>query len=147
MASGSPALSPNLCIAARVRKASRRITQIYDRHLEPFDLTVTQFGIMAQIRALPGAGVGVLADRMIMDATTLSRNLRPLERRALVSVEADREDGRVRNLRLTPAGKALLERAMAGWSAAQRQVQDALGRDEAAALNATLDHALDRLQI
>ena len=75
--------APNVCTAARVRKASRRVTQIYDRHLAPFDLTIAQFGLLAQLREVSGASVGELADRMIMDATTLSRNLRPLERRGL----------------------------------------------------------------
>lgn len=137
--------SPNVCTASRVRKASRRITQIYDRHLEPYDLTVTQFGVLTQLRAAPGVGIGALADRMIMDATTLSRNLRPLERRALVDFEIDKEDGRVRKLRLTPAGRALQERASAGWKAAQNHIEGALGAAEMKALNATLDRALHLL--
>lgn len=133
------------CIAARVRKTSRRVTQIYDHHLEAFDLTITQFGVLASLRANPGVGVGGLADKLIMDATTLSRNLRPLERRGLVAAEADREDARVRKLKLTPAGRATLDRAAAGWSAAQRQIEEALGAAETRALTATLDIALERL--
>ena len=137
-----PALAPNVCTASRVRKASRRVTQIYDRHLEPFDLTITQFGIMAQLRHFSGIGIGALAEKMIMDATTLSRNLRPLERRDLVVCEADRDDGRARKLKLTASGRATLDRAMAGWSAAQRQIEQALGAAETRALNAALDRAL-----
>ena len=136
---------PNACTASRVRKASRRVSQIYDRHLETHGLTVTQFGLLAQLRAAPGVGVGALAEKMIMDGTTVSRNLRPLERRGLIATEADREDGRVRRLKLTPAGRATLERAMAGWTAAQRQIEIALGAAEMRALNAALDRALERL--
>ena len=136
---------PNVCTAARVRKASRRVSQIYDRELEAYDLTVTQFGLLVQLRAAPGAAIGALAESMVMDATTLSRNLRPLERRGLVTAEADKDDGRVRKLRLTPAGRATLERAMAGWRAAQDQIATALGVEETKALNAALDRALDRL--
>ncbi len=143
MASSPP--PPDVCTAARVRKASRRVSQIYDRELEPYDLTVTQFGLLAQLRAAPGAAIGALAESMVMDATTLSRNLRPLERRGLVSAEADRDDGRVRKLKLTPQGRAALERAMAGWRAAQSQIAAALGADEMKALNAALDRALERL--
>ena len=141
----STTLTPNVCTAARVRKASRRISQMYDRELAPHDLTVTQFGLLVQLRAQPGVAIGALAESMVMDATTLSRNLRPLERRGLVAAEADRDDGRVRKLKLTPAGKTTLERAMTGWRAAQDQIAAALGADEMNALNAALDSALDRL--
>lgn len=141
----STTLTPNVCTAARVRKASRRISQMYDRELAPHDLTVTQFGLLVQLRAQPGVAIGALAESMVMDATTLSRNLRPLERRGLVAAEVDRSDGRVRKLKLTPAGRTTLERAMTGWRAAQDQIAAALGADEMKSLNAALDRALDRL--
>ena len=143
----SSSTPPNLCTAARVRKASRRVSQIYDRELEPYDLTVTQFGLLAQLRAAPGVTIGALAERMVMDATTVSRNLRPLERRDLVAAETDRDDGRVRKLKLTPQGRAALDRAMTGWRAAQDHIATALGADEMKALNAALDRALDRLAV
>lgn len=137
---------PSLCTASRVRKASRRVSQIYDRHLAPYELTVTQFGVLAQLKATPGVGVGALAATMIMDATTLSRNLRPLERRGFVVAEVDRDDARLRKLKLTSSGRATLDRAFAGWRAAQKQVEQALGGPaETGALNATLDRALERL--
>ncbi|HMN71648.1 MAG TPA: MarR family transcriptional regulator [Rhodoblastus sp.] len=145
MASGSTA--PNLCTAARVRKASRRVSQIYDRELAPYDLTVTQFGLLVQLRAAPGSAIGALAESMVMDATTLSRNLRPLERRGLVAAESDRDDGRVRKLKLTPQGRATLDRALAGWRAAQDHIAAALGVEDMKALNAALDRALDRLVV
>lgn len=145
MVSSSPP-GPSICTAARVRKASRRVSQIYDRHLAPYDLSVTQFGVLAQLKATPGVGVGALAAAMIMDATTLSRNLRPLDRRGLVVAEVDRDDARLRKLKLTPAGRATFDRAFVGWRAAQRQVEQALGGPaEAGALNAALDRALERL--
>ena len=138
-------LAHSACTAARVRKASRRVSQIYDRELAPYDLTVTQFGLLVQLRAAPGAAIGALAESMVMDATTLSRNLRPLERRGLVAAETDRADGRVRKLQLTLQGRATLDRAIAGWRAAQDQLTAALGADEMRALNAVLDRALGRL--
>ena len=123
------------------------MSKIYDHHLAPFDLTVTQFGVLAQLLAAPGVGVGALAEKMIMDATTLSRNLRPLQRRELVVAKTDRKDGRVRKLELTPAGRTTLDHALVGWRAAQRQVEQALGAAEMKALGVALDHALDRLAI
>ena len=55
---------PNVCTAARVRKASRRVSQIYDRELERFGLTVTQFGLLGHVRRLDGIGISALADRL-----------------------------------------------------------------------------------
>lgn len=83
-----------------------------------------------------------------MDATTLSRNLRPLERRGLIMAEADRDDGRVRKLKLTAAGRALVQRAAAGWRGAQKQVEQALGgAAQMRALNDALDDAIHKLAI
>lgn len=121
------------------------MSQIYDRELAPYDLTVTQFGLLAQLRAAPGASIGALAEAMVMDATTLSRNLRPLERRGLVIAEADKDDGRVRKLKLTPQGRTTLDRALNGWRAAQDHISAALGPGEMSALNAALDLALEKL--
>lgn len=124
------------------------MTQIYDRHLAPFELTIAQFGLLVQLRAASGASVGELAERMIMDATTLSRNIRPLERRGLLAAEADKADGRVRKLKLTSSGRALVERASAGWRAAQKQVEQALGGPEhMRVLNEALDGALEKLAV
>ncbi len=137
--------APAGCTAMRLRRTARRVTQIYERHLEPYGLTAAQFGLLAQLRAHAGVSIGALAELMFMDATTLSRNLRPLERRALVAFSRDARDRRARRLKLTDEGRALLKSAAAGWAAAQRQVEARLGVAGAHALNATLDAALERL--
>ncbi len=73
------------CICARLRRTTRRVSQIYDRHLEPHGLTISQFGVMVQVRVSDAPSIGQLAERMVMDPTTLTRALRPLERRGLLS--------------------------------------------------------------
>ena len=129
----------------RMRRTARRVTQIYDRHLEPFGLTAAQFGLIAQLRDHTGISIGALAERLVMDATTLSRNLKPLERRGLVAFAPDARDRRARKLKLTEDGHAALKAAAGGWAAAQRQVEAQHGLAGAQALNATLDSALERL--
>lgn len=129
----------------RLRRTARRVTQIYDHRLAPYGLTGAQFSLLAQLRAHPGLCIGALAERIFMDATTLSRNLAPLERRGLASFAPDARDRRARRLSLTEEGRALLKSATAGWSEAQRQVESLLGVAGAQALNATLDAALERL--
>src|SRR5437868_15546237 len=84
------------CTCLRLRKAARRITQIYDGYVEPFGLTITQFGLLAHLRAHSGIGIGELAEKLVMDPTTMTRNLRPLARKRLVLLEPAANDRRYR---------------------------------------------------
>ncbi|QCK88447.1 MarR family transcriptional regulator [Phreatobacter aquaticus] len=137
--------SPSACTCARVRKAARRVSQIYDQHIEPYGLTVTQFGILAQLRSLDGVSIGQLAERMVMDPTSLTRGLKPLERRGLVAQAPDPNDRRARRLTLTEEGRQALRAARPGWERAQAQVAAALGPVHLADLTDALDTALARL--
>jgi DNA-binding MarR family transcriptional regulator len=133
------------CTCMRLRKASRRVSQIYDHSLEPAGMTVTQYGVLGHLARYDGIGIGALAEKLIMDPTTLTRNLRPLERQGFVTMKLDRRDKRSRCLHLTASGRAAFEDAKPGWVRAQRRVEEALGRAEASALNAALDRVLERL--
>jgi DNA-binding MarR family transcriptional regulator len=129
----------------RIRKASRRISQVYDQYLEPHGLTINQYGLMGQLAGNPGISIGALAERLIVDPTTLTRNLRPLERRGLVSFAPDPEDRRSRKLSLTDEGRATLAAARPAWTEAQRHIEASVGAAEVPALHAALDHLLERL--
>ena len=96
------------CTCMRLRKATRRVSQIYDRSLEAAGMTVTQYGLLGQLARFDGIGIGALAEKLIMDPTTLTRNLRPLERQGFVSMKADRRDKRSRCLHLTASGPCSL---------------------------------------
>src|ERR1051326_8615634 len=115
------------CTCLRLRKAARRITQIYDGYVEPFGLTITQFGLLAHLRVLDGISVGALAGELVMDPTTLTRNLGPLERKGLVRIEPDPADRRARNLHLSEAGREILRAARPAWARAQQHVEKILG--------------------
>src|SRR6202162_5232623 len=112
------------CTCRRRRKAARRITQIYDGYVEPFGLTITQFGLLAHLRVLDGISVGALAEKLVMDPTTLTRNLRPLEKKGFVVFATDPEDRRSRSLRLTAKGREAYSAARPAWAKAQRHVED-----------------------
>jgi DNA-binding MarR family transcriptional regulator len=133
------------CTCLRLRKASRRVSQIYDQHLEPFGLTVTQYGVLGHVATFDGITIGALADKLIVDPTALTRSLRPLERQGLVAVKIDRRDRRARCLHLTASGRKAYEQAKPAWARAQRHIERALGGLEAPALNAALDRVLERL--
>jgi DNA-binding MarR family transcriptional regulator len=132
------------CTCLRLRKAARRITQIYDGYVEPFGLTITQFGLLAHLRVLDGIAVGALAEKLVMDPTTLTRNLRPLERKGLVVLAPDPADRRARSLHLTEKGRNLLREARPAWARAQRHVEEVFGTGSTGALNAALDRMLEK---
>ena len=132
------------CTCLRLRKAARRITQVYDGYLEPLGLTITQFGLLAHLRVLDGIGVGALAEKLVMDPTTLTRNLRPLRRRGFVVLAPDPDDRRSRSLHLTEQGREALRAARPAWARAQRHVEEILGNADAAVLNSALDRMLER---
>jgi DNA-binding MarR family transcriptional regulator len=90
-----------------------------------------------------GAGIalGELAERMVMDPTTLTRNLRPLETRRLLRSAPGAHDRRLRVIEISAAGRAALRRALPLWRKAQAQVEGALGSRDAAALRALLERA------
>ena len=133
------------CTCLRLRKAARRMTQIYDQHLQPFGLTVTQFSLLGHIRTFDGMSIGALAGKLITDPTTLTRNLRPLERRALLVLAHDPNDRRSRRLHLTDKGREAYVTAKPAWAKAQMEIEQMLGAQAAIALNASLDHMLEHL--
>lgn len=133
------------CSCMWLRKATRRLSQIYDQHLEPLGLTITQYGLLARLSAADGIGVGAFAEQLVMDPTTLTRNLRPLERQRLLVLAPDPRDRRSRMLHLTARGRERLAEARPVWARAQRQIEDSVGREDVAALHASLGRLLDRL--
>ncbi len=129
------------CTAAKVRRLSRRITQIYDEALAPHGLTIGQMGLLATLRRREGIGVGTLAERLSADASTVSRLLKPLLAAGLIAIDPDPADRRAKQVRLTQAGHARRAAAAVGWAAAQAQVQQTLGEGRLAALRFIVDDA------
>ena len=140
MAEKLPPYSSCVCLA--VRRASRLITQAYDAHLAPAGLKVTQFSMLAALalRGRDGAQLSSLADGLDMDASTLTRNLKPLVRDALVEL-ARGDDGRERIARLTRDGRARLRQATPLWKAAQKEALEAFGPRAPKQLADLLAHA------
>jgi DNA-binding MarR family transcriptional regulator len=107
------------CMAQSLRRAARAATREYDALLAPFDLSIGQLSTLAAVDQGAPVPLGLLAEFLGMDRTTLNRNLLPLERRGLIRSAPTKEDGRVRGLSLTAAGRRLLERAAPAWRQAQ----------------------------
>lgn len=133
------------CTLAGVRQASRALSQVYDAALQPADIKATQFTVLAALWKGGPLPLSQLADAMVMDRTTLTRNLQPLIKRKLVGT-APGEDRRVRNISLTPQGKQLLDRALPLWRKAQSQLVDGLGQKRWAGLLDDLSVAVSLAQ-
>src|SRR3954463_11731614 len=114
------------CVCAAARMAARALTRVYDRALEPAGIRTGQFSILARLLEEGPLSVTHLAGRLAMDRTTLARDLRPLERRGLVSVTVG-SDRRVRIAALTAAGHRLVDEVRPLWKDVQRDVRGELG--------------------
>ena len=132
---------PEDCNCLAVRQAARHITQFYDQLLAPSGLRTTQFSILAKLRRLGPMTINALAAEMVMDRTTLGRNILPLERDGLIAVQQGSRDRRSKELRVTAAGEARFRAAMKGWLQAQRQFEGSFGAERTKEMRAIL-HAV-----
>ena len=132
---------PEECNCLAVRQAARYITKFYDQFLAASGLRTTQFSSLAKLRRLGLMTINALAAEMVMDRTTLGRNILPLERDGLVAVEQGSRDRRSKELRVTEAGEARFRAGMKGWAQAQRQFEKAYGAKRTADLRDLL-HAV-----
>ncbi len=120
---------PLNCACFNVRRAARRITQVYDQALRPAGLQATQFSLLAVLDGTGGkTGVGMtaLARSLGMDRTTLTRNLTLVERKNWVEVVPGK-DRRERVVRITPEGKKTLSSGVRYWRKAQENLVSLLG--------------------
>jgi len=114
------------CVCFNLRKASRRITQLYDAALRPTGLRVTQLTLLAAIRVLEPVSMNGLAGAVVMDRTTLTRNLKPLNKRGLIEIQRG-NDQRTRKLTITDEGHRVLVKAFPLWQRAQGRIVRGLG--------------------
>jgi DNA-binding MarR family transcriptional regulator len=114
------------CACATLRETSRTITRRYDEVLKPSGLLATQYIVLVAIQKEQPAAISQLAEVMAMDRTTLTRNLKPLEKSGLV-VTGRGDDQRTHVVSLTLKGKSALEKAFPLWRKAQTDVATILG--------------------
>jgi DNA-binding MarR family transcriptional regulator len=114
--------SVEICAVANARLAARRLTQFMTDRMKASDLSVAQFGLMAQIAAASDDSLGALAQRTGLDPSTLSRNLQVLEREGLIEMAPDETDSRRRAVWLTEDGARRLESALGAWRKAHNEL-------------------------
>lgn len=117
------------CLCLHTQRAARAIARRLDAALRPVDLRSGQFSLLTSLNRPEPPTVGSVAQLLAMDRTTLTANLKPLERRGLLTVTPDAEDRRARRLTLTADGLALLEQATPIWIATHEEIERSLDGD------------------
>jgi DNA-binding MarR family transcriptional regulator len=129
----------NSCNGTALRKATRRVSQLYDAVLAPCGLRSTQRSILVHIARAGGApAMGDLAAALVLDRSALAHNLKPLIRDGFVAVMADPDDKRSRLVTLTRRGTVKLAESTKLWRTAQRRFEAAFGAEQARALRESL---------
>ncbi|WP_420403946.1 MarR family winged helix-turn-helix transcriptional regulator [Nisaea sp.] len=103
------------CLCLHIQRAARTIGRRFDEVLRPFGLTNGQFSLLMALNRPAAPRMKDVAPFLAMDRTTLTANLKPLERRGLLEISVDPADKRGRLLRLTPAGHEILKAAVPVW--------------------------------
>ena len=116
------------CLCLHLQRAARVAARRYDEALRPAGLTNWQFSLLMSLNRAEPPAMGDVATLLGMDRTTLTANLKPLERRGLVKVTVDKADRRSRRLKLTPAGREVLIEALPLWKRAQAAAERLVAR-------------------
>ena len=128
------------CTGIRVRQVSRLLTRIYDECLRPVGIQETQFSMLLAVAAFGEEGVtmNALAKTLVIDRTTLTRNIVPLENAGYLRVARSPTDARARVILITRSGERLIELAYPLWEEAQRKIRRALGAQRVETLRSQL---------
>jgi DNA-binding MarR family transcriptional regulator len=116
------------CLCLHLQRAARALARRFDEAFRPLGLTSGQYSMMMSLNRPEPPSIGQVASVLAMDRTTLTAALKPLQRRRLVTVMVDADDRRSRRLKLTPAGLALLARAVPVWRRTHAEIDRLLPR-------------------
>ena len=137
-------VKPKGCTNLKLRQLSRAVTRHYDAYVAPTGLKNTQYSLLSHVVLLGPIRPVDLAQRMRVDASTLTRNLQPLIQQGWVE-QGPGEDARSRLVRATAAGQAKRTEGQRAWKQAQLALNERLGNARVAALHSLLDDCLDAL--
>lgn len=138
------AVKPQGCTNLKLRQLMRRVAQLYDAEVGKTGLKTTQYSLLSYVCKLGPVRPVDLAHAIRMDASTLSRNLRPLVAAGWIEMGPG-HDARSRLVQATEAGRAKRQEAQRRWRVAQETLNAALGAERVVALHALIDDCSERL--
>lgn len=114
------------CLCLHAQRAARVVARRFDEALRPLGLKSGQFSLLMSLNRPHPPTLGSVSELLAMDRTTLTANLKPLERDGLIEVRPDEKDRRARRLVLTEKGQSLLVSAVPVWARTHRAIESAL---------------------
>ena len=129
------------CLCTKLRATSRKVSRTYDNALRPVGLKANQFSILVAISLLGPISITDLSEKLAMERTTLTRNLRPLEKKGIVHIKDGY--GRTRELTLTMKGTELLHEARPLWNSVQTNLVKELGEGDTEMVSRLLNQILN----
>lgn len=127
------------CLCLFGQRAARALARRFDEALRPVGLKSGQFSILISLNRPEPPSIGSVASLLAMDRTTLTANLKPLERSGFLKIVIDEHDRRTRRLKLTDAGRKILAAALPIWNLTHANVESELGPDTAVRLRTDLN--------
>ena len=141
---GNTESKPQGCTNFKLRQLARRVSQHYDAEVAKAGLKTTQYSLLSHVLRLGPVRPGDLAQAMTLDASTLTRNLKPMVDAGWLEMSAG-DDGRSRLVHITDSGRAKRAEAQRHWKAAQEGLNQLLGVERVRAIHALVDDSLDLL--
>jgi len=141
---GNAENKPQGCTNFKLRQLARRVSQHYDAEVAKAGLKTTQYSLLSHVLRLGPIRPGDLAQAMTLDASTLTRNLKPIVDAGWLTLSAGK-DGRSRLVQITDAGREKRAEAQRHWKAAQEGLNQLLGVERVRAIHALVDESLDLL--
>ncbi len=133
------------CVWGKLRRASRLISQVYNRFLQPSGLKITQFSLLMSVKCTSALTITQLSEEALMDRTTCTRNLRVLKRMGFIEFRPT-DDERIRKVVVTAQGNDVLERAIPLWEDAQDFIFNQVGENETMRLLNGLSHLTSKVR-
>lgn len=118
------------CACANLRKAARIVTQAYEKQMQPTGLKVTQYYMLVNISRHKEISISMLGELMLLDQTTITRNVNILKNSGYVSITKDKNDSRTKSISITDIGLAKLEEATPIWLQIQEKVEYGMGKEQ-----------------
>lgn len=131
-------IDPTHCVSNNLHQTARAVTRIYGEELRPTGIKRSQFSILGYLFRFGELRLTELADILFMDRTTLTRNLKPLQKQGLIEIKTDPADRRAKLLSITTEGRTRFKEALGYWRKAQKRVLETFGLDEWRDLESTL---------
>ncbi|MFT8315862.1 MAG: MarR family winged helix-turn-helix transcriptional regulator [Clostridium sp.] len=117
------------CACGNLRKTTRVITQFYDKILQPTGLRSTQFSLLTNILVHENISVSELGVKLLMDQTTVTRNIEILRKKGYITVTKEDDDSRRKSISITNDGEKKLEEAIPLWEVAQSKIEQGIGAE------------------